>query len=92
MELKENSFYRLNCRGYNTFFKFKGLIDNNGIKIDGYYLDHSFSYISGRVYLQFAYITEIEEIDFSVIVNYLPNENLDKINFLRKQRIKSLLM
>lgn len=34
---------------------------------------------------------KVEKIDISEIINFLPDTNSDKINFLRKQRIKNLL-
>ena len=92
IQLKENRFYKLIDKNDNWYFKFKCLGDDNQLKADGYYLNNDFEYkITTSSYICKLDDYRYEEIDIKDIIDFLPKDNPDKINFLRKQRIKSLL-
>lgn len=96
IQFKKDYYYKLydNQLDIVSYFKFKFILDNrvfcDGFEIyDGFYMIYDENYCD-TVYFE-RYDIIVEEIDISVIVDYLPENNLDKIIYLRKQKIKSLL-
>lgn len=100
-DFKENHYYKLTFINDIFYIKFKTYeynFDYTEILIDFYWevlLDYkpTFSYKS-ITYGWFVYDIEntiYEEVYFSEVVNYLPDDDIDKKVYIRKQKINNLL-
>ena len=99
MEFKESHYYKIDggSNGYNYIIKYSYFEDVHNIltKLHYYYMIY-YSNVDYIFYLTDSYIIRdsvsiIEEIDIEVFVYLLPNNNPDKIAFIRKKKIKLLI-
>ena len=94
IKLEKDSWYKLyGSTGRLYYFKFEKLYDGYYVYSYGFYILDNMYYIddhfSTKNYLRNKDLTKL--IDISSIIEYLPNGNIDKIIYIRKNRIKNLL-
>lgn len=87
--MKENHYYRLKS-GWESdtyYIKYKDLIDYHintyWYIVNGVYYDKNLNLWNG--------LFNCEEVDFSNIVDLLPNSHPDRLIYIRKQKINKLL-
>lgn len=98
MEFKEGHYYKIDGgNGNNYIMKYSYCEDVHNIltKLNYYYMIY-YSKVDYVFYITDSYIIHdsgliIEEIFIEDFVYLLPDNNSDKINYLRKDKIKSLL-
>lgn len=95
--MEKGKFYCLEYTTIQRYYFCFDKIDNNNLYLYGDYsilcYKNKFSYYTTYYFTNWDILSKyvIKEVDLSVIVNHLPNDNKDKIIYLRKQRIKNLL-
>lgn len=96
MILEEGAYYKFDYIG-NTFivkikkFKESGSLSNRVYNDLNFYICNNIYYYTNINYIPYKASIIYEKIDIKEILHLLPDDNLDKINYIRKQRIKSLL-
>lgn len=91
-DFKENEIYKVVLKEIFTYyFKFE-CINNDG-HLDFYWeITNNYFYEKDISSVSFSFYDGIyEKVDIREIIEYLPKNHPDKINYLRKQRIKMLI-
>ena len=85
----ENKYYTFTDKdSYQWIFKYKNTINE---EVYTYYYIYDGIYNGYECYLFDDYEYDCKEVDIKDITDLMPDSNIDKINYIRKQRIKSLL-
>lgn len=93
-DYKVNHFYKITI--YNSVFIFLlTKIENDNIYCSSWYIDYiDKTYTNTEIndyLINLNAVDKIEEIMIEDFIDILPNDNINKINYLRKERIKNLL-
>lgn len=77
---------------YDVFiFKLKDIIGDNLIIDLEYYFYMNYIQKNDENHIVYKEYDNYVEVNIKDIIDLLPNDNIDKINYMRKNRIKSLL-
>lgn len=96
-KLKIGSYYKVLLHSKNNFYYFRfekalnGLIYSYGYAISS--IRNNMMYYTNKHFSdeQFIIFYKVEEILIEDIIEYLPDDNKEKISYLRKNKIKTLL-
>ena len=86
-------YHVIDCGGNDLHFKLLS-IENDRWFIAGCWYIYNGKFLIDNTncsYIDSNKVFKCIEVNLAEIVHFLPEENVDKINFLRKQRIKLLL-
>lgn len=97
-KLLKDKWYKMtwgNKIKYTWYFKFEKILDNTYLFAYNYYIDYSRKKYQYLEYVNNLMIVAEDdyfvECNISEIVDYLPNDNPDKIFYLRKKKLNMLL-
>ena len=83
------NWYSVNVYDYECVFKLRKICDDELYSYN-YYLKNGEYYKTNNL-TSWTIIEDINEVDISRIYKYLPDDNIDKITFLRRKKIDELL-
>lgn len=94
-ELEEGKYYTYFYNDTDWYFRFKSKTNTNSVLTTGYCI-YNGNGISGKYYSNIKLTLGTptmyyQEVSLEDLLDYLPIDNPDKINYFRKKKIKMLL-